>query len=172
MLTYIDLKSAKAELITALSPIKKISYFEDYFSTIKKNHFLGLQLKVKIYFAILLLEQLNTFFIKSKTDSELSKIMRLDYLYFLKMPETSQIIFINIFYQTFVYHYLMYIKAFKSDFSRLPYQILIKENAKVFLSPYFKNQSICVLFRKRAFFWLNAYQSFTHSCGMLLMFKI
>lgn len=166
MLNYIDFKSIKVELITALSPIKQISYFGDYFSTLRKNHLFDLQLKMKIYFAILLFELLNTFLIKSKTNSELSKIIWLDYLYFLNMPETSSIIFINIFYQTFVYYYLMYIKAFKSDFSRLPYQILIKENAKVFLSPYFKNQSICVLFQKRAFFWLNVYQTFTHSCGM------
>lgn len=147
----------KDEVVVSLTPFKKISYYHEFFESIRK---IQTPWKVKIYFFIFVLKVFYKIVLIFSTNTEFSHILLLNYMFLFKLPNDSKAIIFNVYSQTLINYCIMYKFSFDSDFTNLPYNLITKNNLNSFLKPFYKRKNICSYIQKYSFILLNMFQTF------------
>lgn len=157
--------SIKNEITDIFTPFKKLSYYNNFFNLIYQNVTFPIPWKVKLYFFAFVIDVFYKIPFVFAPKTELSQTLLLNYIFLLKLPADSKPLIVNIYTQTFIFYYLMYRISYASDFSILPYNLIIKNNTNCFLTPFYKKKNIVNYFKKIGFILLNIFQTFILASG-------
>lgn len=153
------------EIAVSLTPFKNLSYYHNFFKLISN---VKTPWKVKMYLFIFVLKIINKIILLFSPNSEYSQILLLNYMYLFKLPNDSKAVVVNIYTQTIINYCIMYIFSFNSDFTKLPCDLISKNNLSSFLTPFYNKKNICTYFQKYSFILLNMFQTFVIASGYIL----
>lgn len=155
----------KDEIIVCFTPFKKLSYYHNFFNLIFNNVTFQTPWKVKTYISLFVFEMFNKIPFVFSTNTELSQVLLLNYVFLLKLPDDSKALIVNIYSQTFIFYCIMFKVSYASDFSILPYNLITKNSSASFLTSFYKKTNIVDYFKKYGILLLNTFQTFVVASG-------
>ena len=153
------------DILIPIVPIKNFRYIQKYFKKIKQlptttQNGASSSGKYIFWLCYLIFKYINfALILAMPNESEFTNLLTLNYFSLIQVPKEYIYISANIMFQLFYYYHLMHhYHAADNCFTRLPYEVLFKNNEKLFLKNIYAGKLICYQIKKFAIECLNVLQ--------------